>query len=363
MSAPSLPASTAALSCIEASQRPVGIIGTGNVGSALLAQLEVMDRLPFRICGLARSQRMLLAEQEESAEVLRARLARSGQATDLDAFTEHLGRQGPGATILDLTASTEVAECHAEWLAAGFAVVTANKKAVAADANTYARLRADIENARYCHSTTVGAGLPLLETLQRLRNAGDSVLSIRGLFSGTLTFLAHGLGQGKPFSECVREAREQGLTEPDVREDLRGSDVARKLVIAARAAGFHLEMDDIDVRSLVPRELEPVTASAFLDHGATLDDHWQEIASGQDKAGAQPRYIGEIHADGHARVGLQWLPAVHPLVQVGATDNAFEIRTHAYRDTPIIIRGPGAGARVTALQVLADLSRMARPSA
>jgi len=163
-----------------------------------------------------------------------------------------------------------------------------------------------------------------------------------------------GLGNGRGLADCLREAYEQGLTEPDPRLDLSGLDVARKLVITARAAGFELSIEDVAIESLVPATLLDCSVQRFLEQGGpSLDAHWAAIQAGAGHG--LPRYVGQVDCQGRASVGIQWLPASHPFVGVGATDNIFEIRSDSYQTTPLIVRGPGAGSRVTAVQVLADI--------
>ncbi len=257
---------------------------------------------------------------------------------------------------MDLTASPEVAARHAQWLRAGLEVVTANKWAVAAGEEAYQRLRAASEVSAYRHATTVGAGLPLLETIQRLRASGERILSVSGLFSGTLSYLTQALATGRPFSEALSEAQQQGLTEPDPRLDLSGLDVARKLIITARAAGHSIDPKQVAVESLYPETLADWPLADFLDRaGPELDAYWQ--AHPACKQQGVPRYVATVDGEGRAQVGIRCLPADHPFVAIGPTDNIFQIRTDSYDDTPIIIRGPGAGARVTATQVLADIQQ------
>lgn len=340
-----------------AAVRPVGIVGTGNVGGTVLELLAERDREELYLHALANSRRMFLPRRALLADGIRKRLDAAGRSTDLEAFAGHLADCGPEPVVVDLTASPEVAERHRRWLEQGLSVVTANKWAAAGEARTYRNLVNAAERAgtRYRHATTVGAGLPVIDSLYRLRGAGDKVLAVAGLFSGTLTYLMHAVADGRKLSTALLEARERGLTEPDPRLDLAGTDVARKLVIVARAAGFELELSDVEVESLVPPELEAVEPDDFFAGIERLDSHWTTLAGRQAGAGLLPRYVGELDARGTARVGVRWVADDDPLAHVGETDNIFEIRTRSYRDTPMIIRGPGAGARVTAVQVLSDV--------
>jgi homoserine dehydrogenase len=334
----------------------VAIVGTGTVGGDLLDLIAA--RAPAGLCltALADSRRMLLGSPCLPATAWRAGLAASPLVTDLCALARHAAAGAP-AVLVDVTASREVARLHAHWLDLGLDVVTANKWAAAADGPDYRELLASLgrERARYRHSTTVGAGLPVLQTLADLRGAGERVLSVRGLFSGTLGYLTQGAEGGRRFSACLREACRLGITEPDPRLDLAGADVARKLVITARAAGIPLEFDEVAIESLVSPDLEACPLEDFLAAETMLDETWHRAFAAAAGEGPVPRYVGEIDCHGKARVGLQRLPVDHAFARVCATDNVFEIRTESFRDQPIIIRGPGAGAGITAVRVLADL--------
>lgn len=335
---------------------PLIVVGAGHVGSALLDRLR--SHLPggLRLAAVANSSRMVLCEDDALVGQWADRLADSGRSTCLDSLLEW-ATDGDRAIMVDLTASRAVAERHAEWLSNGIHVVTANKWAAAADQEEYERLRhaESTGGANYWDATTVGAGLPVLATIKQLRRAGERILGVCGLFSGTLTYLMQGIQQGAGFADRLGEAHRAGLTEPDPRLDLSGRDVARKLVITARAAGLKINPADIDVQNLVPAELAGVGVSRFLDARRTLDNHWQALAGGDGSGTGCPRYVGEFDESGRARVGLRWLAPDHPLANVGPTDNVFEIRSDSYRDTPVIIRGPGAGTHVTALRVLVDI--------
>lgn len=340
---------------LAAPTRPIAIIGTGNVGGALLARLRRATPPGLALHALANSRRMRLSATALPPE--RDTLdSPDSETTQLDRLAEHLLERGPGAAIVDLTASESVAARHADWLAAGLSVITANKWAAAGAPGDYRRL---VEASRdsgvvYGDATTVGAGLPVLESLRRLIAAGDRIHTVSGLFSGTLTSVMHGLANGRSLSDCVRQAHALGLTEPDPRLDLSGIDVARKLVITARAAGHQPDPAGITVENLVPAALSDLPLEQFFEQLDALDTHWQTL-SHDAPAGHVPRYVGEFDRHGHIRVGLQWLKPDHPLVNVGETDNIFHIRSDCYDTTPLIIRGPGAGADITALQVLVDL--------
>lgn len=334
----------------------VGLIGPGNVGSRVLSRLADHARPGLSLVAIADSKRMLLSRECLSGQPWRELLDCSEDRSDVDRLTEFVVGVPTGRRILiDATASREVAGRHADWLAAGFEVVTANKWAAAGSRADWSRLA----RPNYRYATTVGAGLPILDTLSGLRRAGDRVLAIEGILSGTLSYLTAQVAAGHGFAESVRAAHRAGLTEPDPRLDLGGVDVARKLVIAARAAGLDLELDEVAIDSLVPPHLADVSLADFLDDADGVNAHWVEALRGCPGRGSVPCHVGRVirHGNGRigARVGLQRVAARHPFAAIHPGDNIVAITTAAYRERPIWIRGPGAGADITALQVCSDV--------
>jgi len=270
-----------------------------------------------------------------------------------------VGRTAP-RILIDATASDAVAARHAQWLAQGVHVVTACKLG---QGTSLARWRAirdaqRIGGTRYGDAATVGAGLPLLETIRRLRAGGERIHAIAGVLSGSLAWLFGAYDGLRPFSGCVRAARDAGYTEPDPREDLSGDDVRRKLLILARAAGAALEPEDIAVESLVPPALAALPLSALDAALPELDAPFRARFAEARRNGARLRFIArlELPADGapRARIGLEPLPPEHPLAGGAGTDNRVAIHSDRYRDRPLLIQGPGAGAEVTAAALIDD---------
>jgi aspartokinase/homoserine dehydrogenase 1 len=346
----------------------VGVIGPGNVGATLIEQLRAAQpqllgkaNLDLRLRAIASSKRMLLDERSIGAD-WRARFEASPQPADLDRFTQHLlSAHMPHAVIVDCSASPLVADRYAEWLAAGIHVVTPNKQAGAGPLPRYHAIReaASASGARFRYEATVGAGLPVISTLRDLLDTGDAVVSVEGIFSGTLAWLFNKYDGSVPFSQLVTEARGLGYTEPDPRDDLSGTDVARKLVILAREAGRELALEDVQVESLVPASLRQASVDDFMARLGEVDADFDAQLAKARAAGNVLRYVAKLDAEGRASVGLVELPAAHAFGNLRLTDNIVQFTTRRYCDNPLIVQGPGAGPEVTAAGVFADVLRVA----
>ncbi len=345
----------------------VGVIGPGQVGRALLAQLaeaapRLRDtaRLDLRLRALADSRRMQLDDAGMDPHLARELLAEAA-ALDLAAFTRHVqAAHLPHALIVDCSASDAVAAHYPAWLAAGIHVVTPNKHAGSGDLTRYRAIRAAARHGgQFRYEATVGAGLPVVQTLGTLLATGDALHSIEGMLSGTLAWLFFRYDGTQPFSALVREARAAGYTEPDPREDLSGLDVARKLVILAREAGLSLSLADVQVENLVPEALRTLDREAFLDALPALDApihaRWQAARA----RGFGLRYMARLDRDGRAQVGLAELPAEHACLHARDTDNVIQFHTARYAHTPLVVQGPGAGPEVTAAGVFGDMLTIA----
>jgi aspartokinase/homoserine dehydrogenase 1 len=337
------------------------------VGRVLLAQIaSQVERLravnlDLRVRAIAGSRRMLLTEDSVDVETLVARLESGGEALDLEKFARHVQADYiPHTVIIDCTASAEVAANYAAWLGRGIHVVTPNKKANSGPMPFY-RAMQDARRAagtHYLYEATVGAGLPVIQTLRDLRETGDVVTRIEGIFSGTLAYLFNVYDGSETFSSIVRAARARGYTEPDPRDDLSGMDVARKLIILGREMGLTLELSDVSVEGLVPKALEQSSVEEFM---ARLPEFDAEMAGRLADARARKqvlRYVGRIDADGTATVGLTLLDARHAFANIALTDNVVRFATRRYCDNPLIVQGPGAGPEVTAGGVFSDLLRL-----
>jgi len=346
----------------------VGIIGPGTVGKVLLEQMASQSarlrrdfKLDLRVRGLLSSKRMLLSDKGVDLSQWQSEFAAADREADLDAFVEHVGVDYlPHRVIIDCTASGEVAKHYAAWLAAGIHIVTPNKKANSAPLESYRDLQQArrIGGTHYLYEATVGAGLPIVQTLRDLRETGDEITSIEGIFSGTLAYLFNVYDGTREFSDIVAEAKQRGYTEPDPRDDLSGTDVARKLIILGREMGLDLELSDVQVESLVPAGLEQGSIQEFLQQLPKHDGAMKARFEAASAAGKVLRYVGRLTADGKATVGVVELDRKHPFANIALTDNVVRFATSRYNNNPLIVQGPGAGPEVTAGGIFADLLRL-----
>jgi len=346
----------------------IGVIGPGTVGRVFLDQLAGQagrlrseSKIDLRVRGILSSSRLLLNDAGVDLGRWREQLEREGKASELAAFAQFVQADHlPHAVIVDCTASAEVAAHYRDWLAAGIHVVTPNKKANSGDFAQYRALREARRGAgsHYLYEATVGAGLPVIQTLRDLRDTGDEITSIEGIFSGTLAYLFNTYDGKASFSSIVRAAKQKGYTEPDPRDDLSGMDVARKLIILGREMGLELELADVRVESLVPKGLMKCGSEEFLERLPEYDNAMLERLDSARAAGKVLRYVGRLDAQGQATVGLVQLELRHPFANIALTDNIVRYATRRYCDNPLIVQGPGAGPEVTAGGVFADLLRL-----
>ena len=346
----------------------IGIIGPGSVGSVLIEQIAAASErlrsqfnLDLRVRGIASSRKMCLGPSRIDLAGWRKELER-GEPADIERFVEHVQTDYlPHTVLIDCTASQDVANRYAGWLERGIHVITPNKRAHSGPAAYYHELKriARSGNTHFLYEATVGAGLPVINTLKDLVVTGDDIERISGIFSGTLAYLFNVFDGTQPFSEIVREARARGYTEPDPRDDLSGMDVARKAVILAREAGLDLELDQLDVESLVPEKLAKASVDEFLERLADFDAPMAERVARARAEHKVLRYVADVDVRGRsARVRLDTFGADHPFANISLTDNIVQFVTRRYSANPLIVRGPGAGPDVTAAGIFADLLRL-----
>jgi len=349
----------------------VGIIGPGQVGRALLAQmasvlptLRANLHIDLRLRSIANRRAMVLEHGSMAPDTAVQHLdAATAQAVDLAAFARHLrAEHTPHALIIDCSGSDAIAGHYPAWLAAGIHIVTSSKHAGSGDWSRWCAVREAQRHsgARFGREATVGAGLPVILTLRNLLDTGDELLAVDGMLSGTLAWLFNSFDGTEPFSALVRQAREMGYTEPDPRDDLSSLDVARKLVILAREAGRELSLADVEVENLVPEALQAVSLDEFLERLDELDPPMQARLDAAKTQGLHLRHIAQLDRDGRASVGVRALPADHACCHTRLTDNLVQFTTQRYCDNPLIVQGPGAGPAVTAAGVFGDVLAIAQ---
>ena len=345
----------------------LAIAGVGTVGSALIAQIaREREKLSargydLRIVGLANSRRFVVSAEGIDLANWRATLDASESIMQPQQFAAALKALDLAAyALVDCTASDAIVNAYADFIDADCHVVAANKRALVLPDAQYTRLRnAFAERGRhFLYEGTVGAGLPIISTIQDLVETGDSIERIEGVFSGTLSYLFNRFDGALPFSALVRQAHRLGFTEPDPREDLAALDVARKLLILARETGAQLNLEDVAVESLLPGTLaEGPFSDAFFENLAAYDS---AIAARLEAARARDcvlRYVGTVDAGG-ARAALREVPLDHPLASTRGADNLIAFTTMRYRERPLVVQGPGAGADVTAMGLFSDILKL-----
>lgn len=278
-------------------------------------------------------------------------------------FVEQMKASNFANTVfVDCTASEAVVEHYERILTLGISIVTPNKKANAGCYERYRQLKETSaqHGAKFCYETNVGAGLPVISTLQSLMLSGDKIVKIEAIVSGSLSFIFNSFDGSRPFHAIVREAGRRGYLEPDPREDLNGNDVARKLLILAREAGLPLEPSDIALQNILPKSCRQAkSVAAFWKELEKADSHFERLRLKAEMQGKRLRYIATL-AGGKARVSLEAVTPIHPFYELKETENIISFTTARYYETPLIIKGHGAGAEVTAAGVLADIVRIGR---
>ena len=347
--------------------------GVGNVGGTLLSQIaaarqELFDTrgLDLRVVGLANSRRFLLQEEGVALADWKATLEREGAPGTLDDFVARMKDMNlENAVFVDNTASAQVASVYEEVLSASIGVVASNKIAAADTQSRYDTLKglARAKNTQYRFETNVGAGLPVIDTIEHLVQSGDRIHRIDAVLSGTLNFLFSTFGPECGFVDAVQGAMDAGYTEPDPRIDLSGVDVQRKILILAREAGYTMEMSDVDNPGFLPPALMEGSVQGFLEGLPTAEEGMQARLAEAAAKGLQLRYVAtferNVQGQPTAQVGLQALPPEHPFCQLQGSDNVVMLKTDRYADRPLIVQGAGAGADVTAMGVFADIMRFA----
>ena len=339
------------------------VTGVGRVGAALLDQIDAQterlreDGVEVVLAGLGRSKGAVLDPTGLDLSDWRS-ASEAEKTTGADMIESAARSDHPCRVFVDATASADMGEDYESLLRAGVAVVSANKLAFSGATERFETLqRLGAQGMGLFFETTVGAGLPVLKTIEDLVATGDEIERVEGVLSGTLGFICDRLMAGTPFSEALKEADDLGFTEPDPREDLGGRDVARKLVILGRMAGFSFELGDVDIQPLLPGEgWADMNVDDFWKRLPEVDTHFTKLREQAVAAGRALRYLASVD-DGHASVRLTEVAPGHPCASLSNSENLVTITSTRYANTPLVVRGPGAGPEVTAAGVFADILR------
>ncbi|MBK5280115.1 MAG: bifunctional aspartate kinase/homoserine dehydrogenase I [Bacteroidia bacterium] len=346
----------------------VFLVGTGLIGKELLkmmeqqfAHLAEQNQLEVNVIGVANSKKMLFAEEGLNFLTAVNKMIEGGEQMEMGAFVDRMKVLNLSNSIfVDCTSSEEVTDAYDDILNANISIVTPNKKANSGPFGKYTQLKktASKRGVRFLYETNVGAGLPVINTLNDLLLSGDKVIRIEAVLSGTMNFIYSSFVAGKKFSDVVKEAREKGYTEPDPRDDLNGMDVARKALILSREAGHSLELSDIQVENLVPEDCrKEVDIEKFFKLLKTHDNVFDDLRAKAEEKGEKLRYMAVLE-NGQAKVSLTSVNGSHPFYSLAGSDNIILLTTERYHDRPMVIRGPGAGSTVTAAGVFADIIRI-----
>jgi len=349
----------------EIKQVHLYLCGTGNVGSKLIQQiyeqnayLQENHLINLRIAGISNSRKMLFADKGIPENEFSSWGENATEATIQGFAGEIISRNLRNSVFIDVTASSQVPEVYESLLKRSINIVACNKIAASSDFEKYKNLKYTARNHN-CHfhfETNVGAGLPVIGTINDLMKSGDKITSIQAVLSGTLNFVFNHYDGSKTFSEVVAQAQKEGYTEPDPRLDLTGTDVARKILILAREAGYPLQFESIENESFLPEECLQGSVEDFYAKLTEYEDHFKSLLNNAKKDGKILKYTAEFR-DGKAKVGLQHAAPDSDLFHLYGKDNIVIFKTLRYSEQPLVVKGAGAGAEVTASGVFADIIR------
>ena len=345
----------------------VFLVGTGLVGGELLSQIdEHFSSNPLtqvKVIGLANSRMMYFEPRGIDLTNWKETLAQSGEIMAIDAFINRMIElKFPYSIFVDCTSSQQIAKSYPNILQSDISIVTPNKKANSGSFHDYCVLKhLEKQSAgTFLYDANVGAGLPFIHTIQSINRSGDTIVKVEAILSGTLSYLFNTFNGDIPFSKVLRDAQQKGYTEPDPREDLNGVDMARKFLILAREAGLALEMQDIVIESFLPTACFAAdTVSEFYEKLTDFDEVLSERARQAKQKGEVLRFIGTLE-NGQAVLSLKAVGIDHPFYSLSDTDNIASIQSLIYAQNPIVIKGPGAGAKVTAASVLSNIIQAGR---
>ena len=346
------------------------ITGVGNVGGKLLEQINQQQayllehlRLKVRVIALANSRKMLLSDVPLDLENWRELLDQSKQTSDRESFFNHIKSLNLRNSIfVDNTANEEIAGEYNRYLEHNIGVVTCNKIACASSLSNYKELKRTARKfgTPFLFETNVGAGLPVIDTLNNLIASGDVIHKIQAILSGSLNFIFNNFTSSTTFASIVQAAQKEGYTEPDPKIDLSGVDVARKILILARESGFEEELASIDNKSFLPQEvLDTKNNEAFFKALEKHESHFQTLLAKASEKNCRLKYVAQLE-NGKASVGLQEIDPSHDFYNLEGSDNIILFYTNRYKNQPLIVKGAGAGAEVTAGGIFGDIIRIGK---
>lgn len=343
------------------------VAGTGLVGSSFLRQIKQQQQFLFsehnvkvHLLGITNSRKMYISSKGHTVDEIRERFSAEGEKADLSAFIQKMNSMNlRNSVFIDCTADEKVAMRYPEIMSEYVSVVTANKVACSSGMDYYRKLRniAVEKGVRLMYETTVGAGLPIIRTISDMVLSGDRILKIEAVLSGTMNFICNELGPDMPLSAAIRRAREMGYSEPDPRQDLSGTDVVRKIMILAREAGYFIEKSDVAVKSILPDYCFTGSLDEFYEKVRQLDAEFEARRKAIAERNMKWRYFATLDR-GKATVELVEVGPEHPSFNLDGSNNIVLITTNRYLELPLVIKGYGAGADVTAGGIFADLMRL-----
>ncbi len=344
------------------------ICGTGTVGSSLIEQIHGQQEklkqergLKLHVVGIANGHKALFTRAGIDLEHFREELDEKGSPSSPQVLRDEIvGMNIFNSVFVDCTASPDIAALYKDLLSHNVSVVAANKIAASSEYDIYAELKkiARQRGVKFLFETNVGAGLPVINTINDLINSGDKILKIEAVVSGTLNYIFNRISADMPLSATIRQAKEDGYSEPDPRVDLSGKDVIRKLVILAREAGYRLNQEDVETHLFIPNQYFEGTLDDFWKNIPKLDKEFEERRREVEREGKRWRFVASLES-GHGKVALQEVDSNHPFYNLAGTNNIILLTTERYNEYPMLIQGYGAGASVTAAGVFADIMSIA----
>jgi bifunctional aspartokinase / homoserine dehydrogenase 1 len=346
----------------------VFLAGTGLIGKTLIRQvisnyhyLLKEYQIEFKFRGISNSKKMYVTDDEIDLNEYTDILERKGEAVDLEKYIKNIQELDlPNSIFVDCTASEAVPKLYSKILDAHISIVTPNKKGLSASYNNYLEIKNSCKRKGtfFLYETSVGAGLPVINTLIDLLRSGDKIIKIEAVLSGTLSYLFNTYNGVQSFSDLLMEAKNYGFTEPDPREDLTGTDVARKILILARECGVKIELNELKIENLIPEGCRDAsTVEEFFEKLRDFDKEFLEIYKNASKENKRLRYIASLE-EGRVSIRLRSVDEAHPFFSISGNDNIISFQTERYKEKPLIVKGPGAGAEVTAAGVFADIIRL-----